>query len=115
MQDKSNGQHVIDVGILPPTNLKATVLTFNSVEVTWDQSPDATGYLISCTSPALYTGDKNVIVRGGDTTSHTLTNLVENTPYDITVQGITRDGKRSFCSNMVSVKTSTAGRWYMAN
>ena len=86
------------------------MLAPNSVEVTWDQSSGVTGYLISCTSPASYAGNKNVIVGGGDTTSHTLTNLVENTPYVITVQGITRDGKRSLLSNEVSLKMPTAGR-----
>ena len=74
------------IGLPAPTNVKATVLTPNSVDVTWDQSPDVTGYLISCTTAASYAGGKNVIVNGGDTTSYTITDLVENTPYDITVQ-----------------------------
>ena len=85
------------------------MLTPNKVEVTWDQSPDVTGYLISCTSRASYAGGKIVMVNGGDTTSHILCNLVENTPYDITVQGLTRDGKKGLCSDKVSVITPTAG------
>ena len=96
-----------------PTNVKAAMLRTNSVEVTWDQSPDFTGYFISCTSTLSYAGVKNVIVHGGDVTSHALTNLVENTPYDITVQGLTKDGGRSLCSNKVSVKTSTVGKLYI--
>ena len=91
------------------------MLTPNSVEVTWDESPDydVIGYLISCTSPASYAGNKNVIVNGGDATNQEITNLVENTPYAITVQGLTKDGRKSPCSDEVSVKTSTAGKWYI--
>ena len=101
------------IGLPAPTNVKATVLTPNSVEVTWDQSPDVTGYLISCTSPASYAGDKSVTVNGGDATSHTLTNLVENTPYDITVQSITKDGRKSDHSTEVSIIMLKAGQWYI--
>ena len=86
------------------------MLTANSVEVTWDRSLNVAGYLISCTTTASYAGGKNAVVNGGNTTSHTLTNLVENTPYNITVQGMTRDGTKSPCSNKESVKTSTAGK-----
>ena len=98
------------VGLPAPTNVKATVIAPNSVEVTWDQSSDVIGYLISCTTSASYAGGKNKMVNDGDTTSYTLTDLVENTLYDITVQCISRDDKKSLCSNEVSVKTSTAGK-----
>ena len=101
--------HVINLGLPAPNNVKATVLTPTSVEVRWDQSPVATGYLISCTSPASYAGNKNSKVNNGNTTSHTFTNLVENTPYVITVQGISRDGRKSPCSDEVKVETFTAG------
>ena len=86
------------------------MLTCNSVEVTWDQSPDVTGYLISCTSPASYAGGKSVIVDGGDTTNFPLTKLVENTPYDITVQGITKDGRKGEQSTKQSITTVKAGK-----
>lgn len=98
------------VGLPPPTNVKAIVSTPNSIEITWDQLPGVTGYLISCTTTASYAGGKSVMVNGGDAINHTLNELVENTPYDITVQGIFRDGRKSLCSNEVSVKTSTAGK-----
>ena len=88
------------------------MITLNSVEVTWDRSYGVIGYLISCTSPVSYAGNKNVVENSGDTTHHTFTDLVENTPYDITVQGLTRDGKKSPYSNQVSVKTSTTGKEY---
>ena len=102
--------HVINIALPAPTNVKATVLTRNSVGVTWDQSLEATGYLISYTSPASYAGGKNVMVNGGDTTSHTLTNLVENTSYVITVQTLTRGGKRSEPSVKKSIRTVKAGK-----
>ena len=98
------------VGFPAPINVKATVLTPTSVEVTWDQSTGVTGYLISCTSPASYAGGKNVTVNGGDTATYILKNLVENTPYDIMVQGITRDGRQSDHSSEVSIKTQKAGK-----
>ena len=84
--------------------------TTTSAEVTWDQLSGVTGYLISCTSPASYAGGKNVIANGGDTTSCTLTNLVENTPYDITVQGLTSDSRKSDHSTEVSITTQKAGK-----
>ena len=88
------------------------MLTPNSVKITWDQSPDATGYLISCTTKASYASDKNVIENSGDTTSHTFSDLVENTPYEITVQGITGDGKKSEHSTTVSIATQKTGKLY---
>ena len=86
------------------------MLTPNSVKVTWDRSPAITDYLISCTSTAAYAGGKNVIENGGDTTSHTLTNLVENTPYDITVQGLTGDGRKSDYSTKILITTQKVGK-----
>ena len=81
----------------------------HSVEVTWDQSSDFTGYLVSCISTASYAGAKIDIVKDGETTSHTLNNLVENTPYNITVQGLTKDGTKSDYSTQVSITTRKAG------
>ena len=86
------------------------MLKADHVEVTWDRSSDFIGYLVSCTSPASYAGAKNQIVNGGDTTSHVLKSLVQNTPYVITVQGLSRDGRKSLCSDEVKVETLTAGK-----
>ena len=97
------------VGLPSPTNVKATVLTPHSVEVKWDQLSDADGYFISCISPAIYADSKNVMVNGNDATGYTLTDLVEDTPYYITLQGL---GRKGFCSTKVSV-TYIVGKWYM--
>ena len=105
--------HIINVDLPAPTNVKATVLTPRCVEVTWDQSSDVTGYFVSCTSPASYAGAKNVIKNGGDATSHTLTDLVENTSYNIIVHGLTKDGRKSDHSTEVSIITQKAGNWYI--
>ena len=53
------------------------------------------------------------MVHGGDTTSHELTKLVENTPYEISVQGFTSDGRKSDPSKGESIITQKAGRWYI--
>ena len=45
-------------------------------------------------------------VKGGSTTSHALRNLEGNTPYTVTVQATTRDGRKSAVSSKVSIKTS---------
>ena len=97
------------IGLSAPTNFKLAKLTPHEVEVTWDQLLGATGYFISYTSPASYAGGKTTVVNV-DTTSHTLTNLVENTPYHITVQGLNRDGRKSDHSIKVSVTTQKAGK-----
>ena len=86
------------------------MVTPNSIEVTWDQLPDVTDYLISYTTTASYAGSKSVILNGGITTSHTITKLVENTPYDITVLGLTKDGRKSEHSTEVSITTQKAGQ-----
>ena len=88
------------------------MLTPRSVEVTWNQSSssDVTGYLISYTTTASYTSGGSVTVSGGSTTSHTLTNLEEDTLYTITVQATTSDNRMSANSNEVSVRTYTDGK-----
>ena len=102
--------HTFNVGLPVLTNVKAKVLSPNSVKVTWDQSPEITGYFISCTSLASYAGVKNMMVHGGNTTSQELTNLVENTWYDISVQGLTSDGRKSDPSKEESIITQKAGK-----
>ena len=92
-----------------PTNVQARVLTPNSVEVTWDQLPGFTDYLVSHTFPALNDGGQTVTVNVGDITSHTLTDLVESTPYDITVRGRTSNGRLGDKSTVISI-TTTAGK-----
>ena len=87
------------------------MLTADSVEITWDQSSDFTGYFVSCTSKASYAGAKNAILKGDEITSHTLTNLVENTPYDIIVQGISKDGRKSDSSDEIPIVTQKAGTY----
>ena len=94
----------------PPINLRATVLTPRSIEVTWDQSSssDVTGYLISYSTTASYTSGGSVTVNGGSTTSGTLTNLEENTLYTITVQSTSNSiSGMSVNSNEVSITTYT--------
>ena len=104
---------VIFVGLSPPTNVRATVLTPRSVEVTWtpSASPDVTGYLISYTTTAEYidisSRSRSVMV-SGNSASGTLTNLEENTLYTIGVRA-TADGRRS--GNIEeSVTTYTDGK-----
>ena len=85
------------------------MLTPNSVKVTWDQSPRATGYLISYTTTASCAGNKDARVDDGETTTHILINLVENAPYIITVQALTGTGRYSDQSTSVSIITPKAG------
>jgi len=87
-----------------------------SVVVMWDQSPstDVTGYLISYSTDASYVNEsdriRSVMVTGRSTTSVTLTNLEENTPYTITVQSDSSIDGVSVPSNVVSVITLTDGK-----
>ncbi|XP_065903762.1 protein sidekick-1-like [Dysidea avara] len=96
----------------PPGNIRATVTSPHSVEVTWDQLPSAnvTGYLISYTTTASYISissrSGSVMVTGRSTTSVILTNLEEDTPYTITVQTVS-SGTLSGNSDVVSVTTWT--------
>ena len=83
--------------IQPPTNVKATVLTPRSVEVTWtmSSSPDVIGYIISYTTTASYTSCGSVSVNQRTTIRGTLSNLEESTTYTITVQATTIDNRMS--------------------
>ena len=97
----------------PPTNVRATVLTPRSVEVTWtlSSSPDVTGYIISYTTAASYASNASVTVNGGSTTSHTFSNLEEGTLYTIAIRATSNNGM-SANSNavLVSVTTYTDGK-----
>ena len=99
--------------IEPPTNIRATVLTPRSVEVTWEESSstNVTGYLISYSTTASYASGGNVTVDGGNSTSHIITSLEENTLYIIMVQAI-KYGAISSKSNEVSITTYTDCKWY---
>ena len=106
--------HIIYVDVEPPTNVRATVVTSRSTQITWEPSSSSnvtiTGYLISYTTTAGYAGNGRVTVNGGSTTSGTLTNLEEDTLYTITVQATTSDNRMSANSNEVSVRTYTDGK-----
>ena len=111
VQGNSNfkyNQYVISVALRAPSNVKHELVKSTSIEITWDRSDGATGYYISYTTTALRGGKKHEPVDAGNTTKYTLTNLVENTPYDITVQGYARYGRRSVKSAVVTIKT---GKW----
>ena len=89
-----------------PTNVKATALSSNSVEVTWDQSSGATGYAISYTT----TDKRSVIVKSDSKISRTLNDLKDDTDYTITVQGTTNGDEKGVESDKVSVKTPKFGK-----
>ena len=97
---------VIYVDLPAPTNVRATVLSHCSVEVTWDELFDATEYIISYSTTASNINDDIVTVKGGNTTCHTLTNLEGNTPYIITVRATASDSRKSVLSSKVSIRTS---------
>ena len=93
-----------------PSNVRATAISHSSVEVTWDQLSDATEYIISYSTTASHISGGSVTVKG---TSGTLSGLVENTPYAITVQAITGDSRNNAVSSEVSVKTQAAGKSFI--
>ena len=92
-------------------DIRVTVIKPRSIMVAWDQpsSTIITGYLISYSTTALYTSGGNVMVTGRSTTTVTLTNLEEKTPYTITLQ-IDSNGVLSPPSDVVSVTTLTDGK-----
>ena len=90
-----------------PTNVRAVGITSHSIEVKWDQSSSShvSGYLISYNVTGSHSSSDRVSVNGGSTTSHTLTNMKENTSYIVTVQATTSDSRTSHNSDEVSVTT----------
>ena len=81
------------------------MLSHSSVEVTWDRSFDATGYIISYYTTASNINDGNVTVKSGSSTRHALKNLEGNTPYIISVQATASDFGPSALSNKVLIRT----------
>ena len=102
---------VIYVDLPAPTNVRATVLSHCSIEVTWDELSDATEYIILYSTTASNINDGNVTVKGGSTTCHILTNLEGNTPYIITVQATASDSRKSALSNKVSIRTGKSHQY----
>ena len=103
---------IIYVDLLPPTDVSAIVLSSHRIQITWlsSTSDNITGYLISYTTTASYTGGGNLTVDGGRATIGTLNNLEEGTLYTITVEATTGDNRMSANSNEVSVRTYTDGK-----
>ena len=97
--------YIIHVDLPAPTNVRATVLSHCSVEVKWDQLPDATEYTILYTSTASHISSDNRTTKVSSITNYTLTNLEGNTPYIITVQATASDGRKSALSNKVLIRT----------
>ena len=95
-------------------DVRVTVITPQSIIVTWDQpsSTIVTGYLVSYSTNALYTSGGNVMVTDRSTTTATLTNLEENTLYTIFVQ-IVINGLLGLSRDVVSVTTLTDGKCYI--
>ena len=89
------------------SNVSATALTPYSVEVKWDESSGATGYLILYTTTS---SNASVTVNDGSTTSYTLTSLEQNTQYTITIQANGDDNRMSVKSNEVAVVTYSDGK-----
>ena len=75
--------------------------------VKWNTSAGATSYLISYNVTG---GPTLPSVDAGNATTHTLTHLMVNTSYEITVKGCARDGTKSNHSNKASVRT---GKWFI--
>ena len=88
-------------------NVRATAISHSSIEVTWDQLFDATEYTISYSTTASHISGGSVIVKG---TTGTLSGLVENTPYAISVHAMTGDSRDIVASTEVSVITLAAGK-----
>ena len=91
---------------LAPTDVKATVLTPNSVKVTWDQSSGATGYSISYAATA--TKDTRMTKTRSCSMSQILTDLKDDTEYTINVQGTAYDGKKDVESSRTYTTVTTS-------
>jgi len=104
--------NLCDYPSIDPPNVRVTVATPRSIEVTWDPSLQlavATGYLISYTTTAPYTSGGIVTVNDSNATNGTLTNLEENTSYNISVQAVVSNELR-VSSSEVSIMTWTDGK-----
>ena len=98
-----------------PSNVRATVLTSQSIDVSWDAfsaSSGVTGYFISYTTNALYTTGGTVNITDVNTASYILTDLEEDTHYTINLRAVSNSGK-SDNGTEVSLITYTAGKCHI--
>ena len=71
-------------GTSPPSDVKAVQDGPTSIRVSWTPSSDATGYMIHYTSSRGDSGSEDV--SGGHSDSHTLTGLVKEDTYTISIR-----------------------------
>ncbi len=89
----------------PPTNLRSTSASANSVGLAWNASTDnvgVTGYEIFKDGELAGTAD-------GNATSTTISALTPDTTYTFTAKARDAAGNRSLASNEISVKTPPQG------
>lgn len=84
----------------PPSNVQVSAPSYNSVTVTWELSPGASGYQI-------FRDGVPIAQVGANVTSYTDTGLLPNTDYDYRVSAIHESGAASDPSQEVSTKTHT--------
>ena len=70
-------------GTSPPSDVTAVQDGPTSIRVSWTPSSDATGYMIHYTSSRGHSGSEDV--SGGHSDSHTLTGLVKEDTYTISI------------------------------
>ena len=105
---------VIILGLHAPNNVHTGKVTSETIEVKWNRLALATGYIISYTNANSNDSGNTEPVDGGDKKNHTLKNLVENTPYNITVQGRVRclgKSKQSAVVRKETRETRETSKW----
>ena len=93
-----------------PPNVEATVLTSQSIAVTWDPSVFSSirNYIISFTTTSPFASSGEVRVNGADT-SASISNLEENTLYTVKIQSVLDNGA-IINSSKIYFKTWSDGR-----
>jgi hypothetical protein len=89
----------------PPANLQQLTATNNSLFIGWDAAPAAVRYIVQIRNRGTTTW-RNRTVKSALSRSHTFTNLLRNTPYDIWLYGECPGGQPS--SNVI-ISTNTTG------
>ncbi|OAS14895.1 sugar-binding protein [Paenibacillus oryzisoli] len=85
----------------PPTNLVTSISTITSLTLSW--SPPAN--LAGVVGYNLYVGSKQVATTSG--TTYTLTGLLPNRTYSVTVRSVDGAGSTSTASNLLAATTAT--------
>ena len=111
MMNKIKYSHFVVIVALPaPTGVNVKEVKSTAIKITWQPLAGASGYIISYNKTGSGSNGQNKQVVDNNTTHYDLTDLEENTSYDINVEGYTEDAGDGRRKNDRAMIKETTGK-----